>query len=346
MSPPPALSTFDEAVRTLPAKQKVHLLLGNGFSQAWDPKIFSYGSLLEKADLSDSSKAAFSALGTKDFESVIKTLCDAAKLIDAYSEPDTDLSNVLKEDAKKIKLALVETISKHHPPSTNTLDEAAFKHCRAFLRNFERIYSLNYDLLLYWSLLHVCEGEEAKDEIRSDDGFRHPAGEESDVDYVSWEIDNTYNQTIFYLHGALHLFNSGPELKKFTWSRTGQKLMAQINEALDNEMYPMIVAEGTSDEKMERIMQSGYLQRGLKSLASITGTLFAYGLSFSANDTHVLNMVLKSKCTNLWVSIYDDPSSPPNKAIIARALDLSARRPASRKLTVNFFCANSARVWR
>lgn len=95
-----------------------------------------------------------------------------------------------------------------------------------------------------------------KDLIKCDDGFRHPDGAENS-EYVSWEIENSNEQNIHYLHGALHLFESEVELMKYTWSRTGTKLMDQINAALKNDFYPVIVAEGTSDQKMSRIMKSG-----------------------------------------------------------------------------------------
>ena len=46
--------------------------------------------------------------------------------------------------------------------------------------------------------------------------------------------DNTDRQNIHYLHGALHLFDAGSELKKFTWVNTGRRLTEQIREALSN----------------------------------------------------------------------------------------------------------------
>jgi DNA-binding transcriptional LysR family regulator len=63
--------------------------------------------------------------------------------------------------------------------------------------------------------------------IGHDDGFRK---DEDDLDAanVEWQGENTaYGQCVFYLHGALHLFDTGPHLQKYTWVNTGQALIDQ-----------------------------------------------------------------------------------------------------------------------
>ena len=78
--------TYDTAMASLADAKKKHLLLGNGFSIALKPDIFSYGSLYENADFSAALhvKKLFEALGTQDFEIVIKHLQDAAKVVEVY----------------------------------------------------------------------------------------------------------------------------------------------------------------------------------------------------------------------------------------------------------------------
>jgi len=342
------LATFAEAIASIPARDGKHLLLGNGFSQACRSDIFSYGSLLEKADFSNLSKTAkdsFNTLETTDFEVVIRTLRDSAKLVALYANDQKKLVSTLNGDAKKLKNLLVDTISKHHPANPSKLSDSEFSHGREFLRNFKNIYTLNYDLLLYWTLMHDLEGEKSFQKINFDDGFRHPDGEDESVTYVSWEVENSNKQNVYYLHGALHLFESDTELQKFTWTRTGVKLIDQINESLERESYPLIVAEGTSDQKMGRIMKSGYLQRGLKSLASIGGSLFVYGMSMSPNDEHILKRIEKSKISNLWIGVYGDPKAKSNKDMIARASALENMNGKKSPLSVKFYDAQSANVW-
>lgn len=324
------------------AQGKKRLLIGNGFSQACRKDIFSYGSLFEKAD--SHAKAAFGVLDTTNFENVIKALRDAAALTKIYAAKDKLLSATMKKDSDGLKKILVNTISKNHPLQPGELSEAEFLKCRAFLKNFDTIYTLNYDLLLYWTLMHVTGFEDKKDLIKCDDGFRHPDGAE-ESEYVTWEIENSNDQNIHYLHGALHLFESDTELIKYTWSRTGIKLMDQINEALENDLYPVIVAEGTSHQKMTRIMKSAYLQRGLKSLASTTGALFVFGMALHENDEHILKRLRKGKVSQLWVGIYGDSNSSGNKALKQRAQQLADDRSAKRPLEVKFYDAGSVDVW-
>jgi hypothetical protein len=81
------LLSFAEALNESERHSRRHLLLGNGFSIACRPDIFAYGRLYEQADFSKVSataKRAFEALGTQDFERVIKLLRDAAKVVRAY----------------------------------------------------------------------------------------------------------------------------------------------------------------------------------------------------------------------------------------------------------------------
>ena len=178
--------------------------------------------------------------------------------------------------------------------------------CRAFLNRLERYTRLNYDLLLYWAQMHEDESAIA---LVCDDGFRIP--EAGQAQYVSWEIEDTDRQNIFYLHGALHLFDAGSELKKFTWVNTGIRLIQQIRDALAANMFPLIVAEGTSEQEKEKIAHSGYLNRARRSFGSITGDLVVYGHSMSAADEHILAQLEhpKSKVTSIWISLYGNPES-------------------------------------
>jgi hypothetical protein len=68
--------SFDAAMKLGDGRGNIHLLLGNGFSIALKPNIFSYGSLFENADFSDEPEIArlFGVLETQDFEIAIRHL--------------------------------------------------------------------------------------------------------------------------------------------------------------------------------------------------------------------------------------------------------------------------------
>ncbi len=326
------------------AGARKHILLGNGFSIALKPDIFSYGSLYGKADFSTVPHAAevFEALETQDFEAVIRLLVDMVKVLKCYKASSPELVAQIEVDAATIKTILAEAIARNHPDRPYDITNAQYAACRAFLFNFGHIYTLNYDVLLYWALMHD-EVDELR--IRCDDGFRHPEGNE-DAPYVSWQDSNS--PTVHFLHGALHIFDAGHEITKYTWSKTDIPIVEQVRSALDEEKYPLFVAEGHSHDKLDKIMHSAYLHKALRSFSSISGSLFIFGHSFDDNDDHVLKKIPEGKVTDLFVGLYGDPNSDNNKRIIAKAfsfVDFRAETGRRNKLKIHFFDVGTAKVW-
>jgi hypothetical protein len=337
-----ALLTFSEALRDSSGYNRRHILLGNGFSIACRPHIFSYGKLFEQADfskISPTAKKAFDALGTQDFEKVIKALRDASKIVSAYGDP-TVLAGSLATDADGLRELLVQTIAASHPAWPGELSEEEYQACRSFLANFHTVYTLNYDLLLYWVQMHTEEGENPS----SDDGFRTPQ-DDFDSSYVVWEPDQSHDQNMWFLHGALHVFDSGTEIQKYTWKNTGTRLIDQIRDALNKNYFPLFVSEGTSAEKYERIRHNDYLAKAYRSFSSIQGALFIFGHSLAENDNHYLRCIQRGKVSQLYVGIYGDPNSDSNKFIMRRANELTNGRRVRNPLGVSYFDAASAKVW-
>lgn len=336
--------SFDEAIkRCSGAKRCPHLLLGNGFSRALRNDIFAYDALLNRADFSSLSplaRQAFDVLDTTDFEVAIRALRTAATLARLYATVHPDVAIQMDADADGLREVLVQTIAAHHPDHPLEITDDQYAACRQFLSNFDHIYTFNYDLLLYWALMH----DEVGPDVPHDDGFR-TSTDKPDAEYVTWDIEKTDQQNIFYLHGGLHIFDAGSELLKYTWSRTGIRLIEQIRTALQAHLYPVFVSEGESDQKLERIRHNDMLSRGYRSFAKITGTLFIYGHSLAANDEHFLKLIERGKMSRIFVSIYGDPASTDNARIIARAEALASARPPRRPLEVAFYDSASARVW-
>lgn len=336
------LMAFSAALDATNQCTKRHLLLGNGFSIACRPDIFVYGKLFDQADfskLSPSAKKVFHALDTQDFEKVIKALRDAKAALAAYDGVPSKLLDTLQDDADGLRELLVQTIASSHPAQPGEIEEHEYAACRQFIANFDSVYTLNYDLLLYWVQMHTEEGVSPS----SDDGFRKPE-EDYDAAYVTWESGNSHKQNTWFLHGALHLFDAGTEIQKYTWANTGIRLIEQIRDALKRDYFPIFVAEGTSNEKLIRIRHNDYLAKAYRSFTEIGGALFVYGHSLAENDEHYLKRIERGKLSQLYVGIYGDPDSPSNKEIITRAkrMNVPRRRVA---LNVQFFDAESAKVW-
>jgi len=340
------LKSFSDCLKSTSGKR--HLLLGNGFSRACRDQVFSYDSLFDSADfgkLSPHAKKAFDALKTTDFEYVMNHLKVSAQLIRLYSKKSTGIADEMEGDAESLRKVLVEAIAGNHPALPSSIQDEEYAKCLKFLAPFEKIYSLNYDLLLYWTLMKGKENDNARD-----DGFRDPYDGDPEnyvqEGYVEWS-NSTHSQNIHYLHGSLHIFYKGGSLQKYCWSRTGVKLLEQVDGALKAGLFPLIVAEGTTDQKFERIQRSNYLGHNFRSFGKITGSLFLYGHAMSPNDQHILKQINKNNSLKqIFVSIYGDPSSPDNKRIISAANGLALHRPKTKNLEVVFFEAGTANVWK
>lgn len=356
-----SLLSFDAALGAAEQYGKKHLLLGNGFSIACKPNIFAYGSLFEEAKktMSKELAAIFSAMGTQDFEEVIRALQNAATIVGVYRPKLVATKKLLSEDAEKLKADLIQAVAGRHPGRPNDISDRRYAACRQFLSHFVgegvggKIYTMNYDLLLYWALMHEEEDVLARISLDHDDGFRKDQ-DDYDAPYVEWQGEGAANgQNIHYLHGALHLFDAGHQLQKYTWVNTGKALVDQANEALKRNLFPVFVAEGDSNSKLAKIQHSAYLHHNFKSFAGVCqaksrdGTaLFVYGHSFAKNDAHVLNMIGYGKISHLFVSLHGDPGGNANKSIRNNVTKLAAlrsdRHPA---LKIDFFDAASARIW-
>lgn len=337
------LPTFQDCIQDS-ANGRRHLLLGNGFSRACRDRIFSYDSLFEAADWKGADgriRRAFDAINTRDFEQVMELLELCSNLSDAYAIP-AKVKTEMKADAKLLRKILVETLAQHHPASPSEISDREYKSCQKFLAHFERIYTVNYDLLLYWT---VMKGKRAHD-----DGFRDPyvgdPGEYQEEDFVEWKnFDNM--QTIYYLHGALHLFLAGASLQKYCWSRTGTKLKDQILASLERRQYPLIVAAGRSEQKLSKIQRSNYLGHGFRSIRKIAGSLFLYGLSLGDKDAHIAQQIAgNTSLKKLYVGLFGAPSSKANQELIRSArLAAGINRHRKKEIALEFFDSKSAAVW-
>ena len=328
------------------ADERRHLLLGNGFSIACRSDFFRYETLFDRAQFLKMKRArkAFDLLSTTNFEAVIRALRNFRLLAGLYAPDDSKAQNRAAVDADALREVLVSAVADSHPDRPHDITPNEYLNCRKFLRGYNSINTLNYDLLLYWALMQ----DELQDkEIPCDDGFRKP-GDDPTADYVSWDPDNSKSQTVRYLHGALHLYDTGSEMKKFTWIDTQIPLIEQIRAALQQGSYPVFVSEGTSNEKVERIRHNDYLCKMYRAFTELQGSLIVFGHSLDSSDDHIFTDRIgrHGKTSRLYVSLLGDPSSKANKEIIRRAAALSQMRNTRKPLDVKFYDAASVSVWK
>jgi hypothetical protein len=347
-----SLESFEDALARVEGKPKA--LLGNGFSIAWSAETFSYPNLRASADfskLSCDASGLFDALRTADFEVVIDRL-EAAYAVASLYDGDSAIAERARQDAEVIRDALAGALAASHPDHVGCVAAGSYASARQFLANFEAIYSLNYDLLLYWATMH--DPEDGLDVPRRD-GFDTDPDDE-DAPWVTWDMGNAWKQDIHYLHGALHLFDAGDRIKKLTWIRTDRRILDQIREQLANRVYPLVVTEGSSADKLTKILHSAYLSKAFRSFLEKGGDLFIYGHSLAETDDHILDALASNKFERIFIGVYGDPGTPTNRLLMERGSllpdrrrryveDSDPRRRKGRELTVRFFDAGSANVW-
>lgn len=317
------LISFDEAIARTNGKDRA-LLIGNGFSI----EHFSYRTLLENAGFDEEGplRRLFQALDTFDFESVMKALEDAAVVEGAYG--NNAQATTFQQDADRLREGLVNAVRATHPAHREDIADRV-PSCVQFLKNFSAVFSLNYDLLLYWVQLDIARdfkdgfglGEEHA-------GFRGPFREAA--------YCNIYN-----VHGGLHLFKTAEgDVEKRLMGASGviDAIAQTITQA---KRLPVYVAEGTSQKKMAKINSIPYLRHCYDQLGSRQGILFVYGHSAAPNDAHIYRALFKSSIDHLYFCIHTPTA---NADAIAGEL-ARYKRLYSSIVDYTLVDSVSARVW-
>lgn len=358
-----AVLDFSDAIDKASSFKKRHLLLGNGFSIACRPDIFSYGSLLDEADFTKTPELprVFEALGTSDFEYVVDVLLRTTLVLPLYSDAPSNVVDTMKAHAEALKELLIGTVAGQHPPFPGVIDDEAYDSCVRFISNFlgkqgsGSVYTLNYDLLLYWTLMRSREISD--NSLIFNDGFDRDGwfedGEWQQSSELYWQ-GNTSNQNLYYLHGALHLYQGEGRIEKFSWTDTSVRLIEQARRYLDEGKFPLFVSEANSDKKLSKIHHNPYLFAAYKSFQDVANggrgrkpgdtCLFTFGVSFGENDEHITKALSHGRIRKLFVGIYGNPDSDENQEVVRR-LEYVKEQREGYPLDVSYYHAETAQVW-
>lgn len=340
------LQDFDAVHKAL-GQGRSHLLVGNGFSIACDP-IFRYQNLYEiaiGAGLSTRAQEVFNYLGTNNFEGVLRLLDDAAKVSAIYAAPPA-CGEAMMADSAIVKNALVNAVATSHLEHSGLVASDRKERALQFLTIFHNIFTTNYDLLTYWVIMS------ADGYPPFQDGFRAP--DDPDEPYVVFTERLGSSKGLYYLHGALHLHLSGGELRKHTWCRTGVRLTDQIREGLAQQRYPLFVAEGSADRKLEQIQRHGYLWYSLDKLSRIKGPLVVYGHALGSSDAHIVDAIACNRdLPAVFIGLFGSEDTAANQATISVAKQMTTTRQEEIArfngrgipLRVEFYQSETAKVW-
>jgi hypothetical protein len=109
-------------------------------------------------------------------------------------------------------------------------------------------------------------------------------------------------------------------------------------------LTPLFVSEGTAAQKLQAIRRSAYLSTVYNEVLTSFAhqNIVAYGLSFAANDEHILQALSRSPPAKLAVSVYQ-PYTQHGESFCHHVLaQTKTRLPTT---TVEFFDASSSGCW-
>ena len=341
--------TYKDVLNNL--SQKRFLLIGNGFSMSYDFERFSFKSLLESAvnsNLIDKKSPLYDIFidfATKDFEEVVKLLENSVKVAEKYGAISDKNREIILKDSKNLKKHLVEIITNNHPQNINEVSYEEFQYSTKFIKEYNKVFTLNYDLLLYWTtikLKYFIDQKKVNNSILvPKDGF---GKSRKGKDYIVFSNDNS-SQEIYYLHGALHIFDNKSSIVKNTYSKTEIPLKEQTLRNLEKDIYPIFVSEGTSEQKKTKIIHNAYLNHCYKNLASLgTGhknsSLVIFGTLLKENDAHIREAILKNRVKNIYFGVGS------KEEIEQLQLFKSELEDAKQSKNVYFYDYRTVKVWR
>lgn len=268
------------------------LLLGNGASRSVSEK-FHYSSLYQKAceldetiRLSEEDKSLFNHFGTHNFEAILSALA-ISRSVNSALGLDTE---AIADRYKSIRNSLISAVHSNHEGWEN-IEAETFLSIKAELRKYQSVYSTNYDLLVYWSIMH--EGSEG-----FLDYFWSSTFDISDV-----QIWNT-GTTVLYLHGGLHLSRTleGGTIKNR--ADESSNLLDKFGHGDGANTTPLLIAEGNPEEKKQSIYKSDYLSFAISKLSQHRGPLCIFGHSLEPEDAHVIEAINNSEVAIIALSVY------------------------------------------
>ncbi|MCT4627720.1 DUF4917 family protein [Halodesulfovibrio sp.] len=284
--------SFEDALKSC-GKPKPSILLGNGFSIAQSAGKFSYSNLREKCRFeSKPLEELFVKLDTNDFEEVLSHIQSALLVAEHYDFKE--IGEKLKTEAKALREGLISAIKEVHPTDYTAIEDGEIENCSAFIDLFSTVFTLNYDLLLYWV-------NQAKKPHR--DGFGL-----GDVENFCRPFSPDGHCSIYNLHGGLHLFKKSQKEVEKAISSGGMNLIETISHVVNERgQLPIFVSEGSSDVKFDTIMTNKYLKHCYMKLWNLSGPLFIYGHSADKRDEHIYNAIFndKSEVDKLFVCVHE-----------------------------------------
>lgn len=181
------------------------LLLGNGASIAIDSR-FGYSSIIEHARknelLSDDIEQLFDFFKTEDFELVLRLVWQASNVNRSLRIPDERTYTAYI----RVRECLIQSVRDIHPEYQEISEYLPSIY--TFIKEFSTVISLNYDLIIYWAIMH---GTSIRDRHSLKDCFVNKQFYENWRDLRTSLHYGGITTLVFYPHGNLVLCRNNVE---------------------------------------------------------------------------------------------------------------------------------------
>ncbi|QKI75786.1 DUF4917 family protein [Achromobacter xylosoxidans] len=310
------------------------VVLGNGASMAVSKK-FSYKSLLQhvrdSGALIDDIQSLFDYFVTSDFELILRIIWQATNVNKSLKIADARTRNAYL----KVRECLITAVREVHPEHDEI--RSSLPRIYKYLKSFDTIISLNYDLIPYWATtygLDIEDGHAFKDCFISGvfdsdwRRFKEPIGREEKVSLV------------FYPHGNLVLCRNRIEEERKLRSGSASLLKAVLSAWQSEDYVPLFVSEGTKEQKVRAIRGSHYLSVVYREvLPAPKLNLTIYGWDIGEHDIHILKRLYDPLLARVAVSVYEN-----NQAYCHRIRQLINQEMRD-DIEVVFFDSRSQSCW-
>lgn len=279
-----------------------NLFLGNGFSiNIFNG--FNYTSLFDEflLNCNDSYKILFSQFNTTNFELILKHLNYTRKVNVILELGGVE---IIDEAIEALKKGLIKTIEQIHPRSKDIslFDKNYLETLAKQFNKFGNIFTTNYDLFLYQIIMKIRDLNISDSKyIIYNDNFSKPG---DDVLYFERPKSNSSykNKSIYYLHGALFIFNDDSFAYKIRRYKDVE-LIEVVASKIQSGNIPLFVSEGDPKDKERTIYSNRYLDYCLEKLREDVTPLIMFGYSLSEFDEHIIE-ILKNYPREIIISIY------------------------------------------
>ena len=269
------------------------------------------------------------AFRTSDFELILRLVWQASNVNRSLQIPD----NRTHQAYLNVRECLIQAVRDVHP--AYDLVSGHLPSMYQFLRGFDTVISLNYDLLVYWTMTYGLD-------IQDGHLFRIASWGMACSTTLGRDFGpyrERTNTLVFYPHGSLALCRTAVE-QEFKIHNAGEGLLeAILAEWRSERVVPLFVSEGTMLQKVSSIQNSYYLStvyREVLTSQRFTLTLFGWGLG--EHDRHLLRRMRGTGIQRVAVSVFGGNQVYCNHAYQVIQDDLGP-------VHVDFFDSESPGCW-